>query len=212
MIKAILWDFDGTLVDSEEIWFEVVAEVFEKFGHKITPKIYQKYLGLTIEAILERLKVDLNIHISVDDFRAQITKKLTAHDIPLVDDAFATLSNLHKLGITMGVVTASHLAWNKPILIHHDIFQFFKFIVSQDDVDNNKPHPESYLKAIDLLQIPLDEIIVVEDSSVGITAAHDAGLRVIAKLGKFNSSEYLSDADYIINELKEVTKIVENLN
>lgn len=40
MIKAILWDFDGTLVDSEEIWFEVVAEVFEKFGHKITPKIY----------------------------------------------------------------------------------------------------------------------------------------------------------------------------
>lgn len=212
MIRAILWDFDGTLVESEEVWFEVISEVFEKFGHKITPRIYQKYLGLTIEPILEKLKSDLNIHISVNDFRDQITKKLTAHDIPLVEGTYETLANLHELRFIMGVVTASHKTWSEPILAHHNISQFIQFIVTQDDVEHNKPHPESYLKAIEKLQLAPDEIIVVEDSSIGITAARGAGLRVIAKRGKFNTNQDFSGADFIVSNLKEVIKIVENKN
>lgn len=121
-----------------------------------------------------------------------------------------TLNSL-KDHFLLGLVTGSLRVEVEPILSQANLNQVFTAIISADDISHSKPDPEGYLKGIAALDLPASQIIAVEDTATGLTAARAAGLKCVAVLGT-QTPDQLAQADQIIKSVEEVTpELVEAL-
>ncbi len=181
-VKAILWDNDGILVDTEKYYFQATKEFLATLGVDLT---HQRYLEISLQKGQSTLNLALEHGIKADEIMAlrQLRDKryteLLQQNIEIMDGIEETLNvlvNRYK----MAVVTSSLRQYFDIIHRNTALLPYFDFIITREDYQNSKPDPEPYLLALDKLELPADSALVIEDSERGVVAAHRAGIRCVA--------------------------------
>jgi len=207
MIKAIIFDMDGVLVDSEPINYEVNKIAFEKAGVKISKKEFIEEWVVKGTGSREAIKRH-NVKMSFEDLQ-KIKKKIyfdvLKKKVKLKPNAKTALIRLNKK-YKMALASHAHKYNVNIIVSKFSLDKFFHVILSKQDVNKGKPDPEIFLKASERLGVKPDECLVIEDTEKGIIAAKRAGMMCIAVpdnwTKKYNN---FSRADLVVKSLREIT-------
>jgi HAD superfamily hydrolase (TIGR01509 family) len=181
-LAAVLFDMDGLLVDSEPQWFEAETRVIEKlggtWGKKEQVDLLGSNLGVAARYMLEHTGSDQSIDEVISMLLDHMTEELS-REVRFRPGALELVDALADSGIPMALVTSS-VRVHVDVVLTHLPGDPFSHQVTANDVVMLKPHPEPYLKALELLDAPADRTIVLEDSPAGVTAAEAAGCYVLA--------------------------------
>lgn len=178
---AVLWDMDGTLVDTEPYWMTAEHELVESFGGVWTHSDAMLLVGsglLGSAAILQDRGVDLGAGEIVDRLTTRVQEQLATGGIPWRPGAHELLTELHSGGMPMALVTMSENRMARQISALVG-FEAFTTIVSGDMVQQSKPHPEAYLTAAGVLGVDAAHCVAIEDSIPGVASAVACGAVVI---------------------------------
>ena len=205
-LQALLFDFDGTLVDTEKFHFEMMNEFLKSYGGHISWEEYiEVFMGVPFSKntpmLVERFKLPMTPTELVDQSAVYIEKGAKSHPImpmPGVIDTLEDLKHLRKAIVTgsgRASVTKSiqKLGWSDQ----------FEFWVTFDDVKYSKPHPESYLQALNKLGVSEDQVVVFEDTKNGTASAKAAGLTCLAIQQHSSYHPQLAEADQIFMTISE---------
>lgn len=216
-MKHILFDNDGTIVDSEHLAVASMLELLQPFGIEISRDEYnRKFPGLISAQILEIIRREHGIHIEPEIF----LQKLRQHHNDVFDrelQAVAGMSQIFKnLKVPKSMVSNGSVAHVERCLRRVGLFDWLDGrIFSGYDVGSPKPAPDVYLVALEKLGLSPDEVLVVEDSPVGVQSGKSAGLQVIGFLGASHADETLAarlsdcGADILAADAGELQQIFE---
>ncbi len=214
MIKAFLFDMDGTLVDSLPLHIEAWIETLDKYNILVDKSLINEVNGMSTPMIADYIVKKYNLTINPANIalmKRAISMNKLKKGVKLFDNTLKTLVFLKKLGFFVCLATSSKLKHVELSLGSNLDFEFDK-IVTQDDVKLAKPNPDIFLKCSELLNIEPESCVVVEDSINGIIAAKKAKMKTIA-ITNSTDSNYLKDADIIISNLKEInSNLINKLN
>jgi HAD superfamily hydrolase (TIGR01509 family) len=177
---AVLWDMDGTLVDSEPYWIAAESELARDFGVSWTHEDGLSLVGnpLTVSGtILQDRGVDLPVDEIVDRLLHRVTEQVR-ESIPWQPDARALLDEVVAAGIPCALVTMSYRTLADAMLAH--VPGVFDVVVTGDAVTHGKPHPEPFLTAAQRLGVDIHDCVAIEDSPSGTASAHASGAVTIA--------------------------------
>ena len=225
MLKAIIFDFDGVIADTEPLHLEAFKLALSDNGIELSDKEYfDKYLAYDDKTLFKELLKDREIthdESTILDFMSQKSKHfdnvLKGNIIILegVPDFISVIKNKYPLSIGSGALRAEIV----EILSYAGLREYFDIIVSADDVENCKPDPEVYIKVLQDLNdkeptsgdILASECLVIEDSTSGIKAAHLAGMKCLAITNSY-SADALVEAELVVSSLNKVSIAeIENL-
>jgi len=214
MIKAVIFDMDGVIVDSEPINYEVIRITFEKAGVKISKKEFIEEWIVKGTGSREAIKRH-NIKMSSEDLQ-KIKKKIyldiLKRKVKLKPNAKRTIINLHKK-YKLALASQGH-RYNIDIIVKKfKLSKFFQAIIGKQDVNKGKPNPEIFLKASKELKVKPEECLVIEDTEKGIIAAKRAGMICIAVPDSWTKRyNDFSKADLVVNLLGEINiDVIKNL-
>jgi len=183
-VKAVLWDMDGTLVDSEKVWDVSLAALYEKLGGVLSPAVRASMVGSVAENTMRIVYTDLGLDLDPDAM-ADSSRWLNDYTAELFDGGLPWCAGAHELleelaaeGTPMALVTNTQRALTERAL--NGIGRhYFAATVCGDEVVNGKPAPDPYLRAAELLSLAPRQCLAVEDSVTGTAAAEAAGCPVL---------------------------------
>lgn len=174
---AVLWDMDGTIVDSEGIWLDVTEAMLVRFGIVMTDATRELLVGSGLRTAAEHYR-ELGVPLSVEQMLAEwvseVSVALHAGELQWRPGAREMLASLDAAGIPCALVTMSVRAL-ADIVIAQLPAGTFQATVAGDEVVHEKPHPEPYLLGAKLLGVPIDQCVVIEDSPTGLRSGAAAG-------------------------------------
>lgn len=181
-VKAIIWDFDGTLVDTETPQFLAWQQVFGEFGARLEPEVWGKMVGTVTDwDLFDVLEEALGQAIDRRTLMRQVERLIAANmeEALLRPGVLALVEQSDGLGIRQAVASSSPRWWIRKFLSHHGLQGYFSVIAAADDVRRVKPDPEVYLTALSRLSIRASEAVAIEDSPHGARAALAAGIQCV---------------------------------
>lgn len=209
-IKAVIFDMDGVLVDSEITYIRLWQTFLAENGVSVSIADLRFLAGSSRE--IENQFLSKMLHLSVREVEKKKKDFYQKHPINYknIQKPFSRqlLSFLKEKEIKIALASSSPMENIEEVLLQCDIYDFFSFLVSGEQFEKTKPDPQIYEYTVQQLGLEKEEILVIEDSEYGITSATSAGLTVIALLDpilQFN----VSKATYQIKTLKDAINIIE---
>jgi HAD superfamily hydrolase (TIGR01509 family) len=186
LLKAVLWDMDGTIVDTEPYWIEAEHNLVESHGGTWSHEQAMQLVGQSLDhsaGILQRAGVRLEVREIIDTLTAQVISRVR-ENVPWRPGARELLDELFDAGVRCALVTMSEAPLAREIVASLPR-PYFEFLVTGDTVTRGKPHPEAYLKAVGLLKqqdahLTVDHCVALEDSAPGVAAAVASGAVTVA--------------------------------
>lgn len=214
-IKAIIFDMDGVIFDTEMVYLKVWSKVFEKYGYKMTKEIYTSVLGTGLENVKKVFVNNYGSNLPIDDMYKEKDENLAKEiekGVALKAGAYEILKYLKENDFKIALATSAISKRAFKQLKQANIYKFFDAVVCRDEVEKTKPNPDIFLKAADKLNVNKSECIVIEDSSAGIKAAFNAGMIPIHVIDlKDADSDILEMAYKSFNNLNDVKNELINL-
>ncbi|KTD42179.1 HAD family hydrolase [Legionella parisiensis] len=203
MYDAIIFDFDGVILDSEPLHYEACCHVLKSLGITISYSEYmKKYLGFSDKDMFPRLLSNVGVHCSDKEIKQLIQQKAMAYiniihnrdPIPLIVDfeqfIFKISLKINKIGICSGSSLAEITAVLSKVR-QGKLHAYFDTIVTSEDVQTGKPSPEGYLLAAKRLKVVPGRCLVIEDTLHGVKAAKAAGMQVIGLMTSYDRHQFL---------------------
>jgi len=180
MTRAVAWDVDGTLVDSEGLHHRALMDVSARYHVRVAPDD-ERFIGVSMDQVWRLLRGSYPAELTEREWERAITLEYLARASQLraFAGALETLAALQQSGILQCCVSNSSRAIVAANLEAISAAPFFAFAITRDDVVQGKPDPEPYREACARLQSAPAEVLVVEDSATGIAAARAAGCPVV---------------------------------
>jgi HAD superfamily hydrolase (TIGR01509 family) len=182
-ISAVVFDMDGVLVDTEQLWDEVREELTREWGGRYTPEAQRAMMGMSSTEWSTYLHETVGLTRSPDAINAEVVSRMLARyarDLPQIRGAVDLVRRLEGDGVVLALASSSNVALIDSVLARLGIQELFTVSVSSEEVARGKPAPDVYLEASSRLGIEPRRCAAIEDSGSGIHAAHAAGMRVIA--------------------------------
>ena len=205
---ALLFDFDGLILDTETPEYHAWREIYSAHGHELELELWAQAIGTHggFDPVAELMRrTDGHVHDDVLD--GAIQRAQARLDAELLRPGVESLwEQADEAGIPRAVVTSSTTDWVTDNLGRFHMHEGWAAIVSANgDAERAKPRPTLYLEACDLLEVPPAEAVVIEDSPNGVAAARAAGIPVIAVPNEVTASLDLSAADVTVETLQGLT-------
>ena len=212
MIKAIIFDMDGVIVDSLPMHLKIWEKIFTRRGLEFNLKIYERYNGLSTVETAENMKKDFDMDDDPEDIVKEKIRleKEVRESIALFDNAVETLECAKKKGYKLALGTSAMSHMLDYILEKFDIGKYFDAIVSAREVEHTKPSPEIFILAAERLGVEPKECAVVEDAINGVLAAKKAGMCTIAMTTTSKETTLKKEhPDFTVSSLKELKEMIE---
>lgn len=213
-LKAILWDNDGVLVDTEHLYFRATRETLAARGIEITEAQYLELFLRQSRGILhfahEYGWSDAELD-TVRRERSALYSALLHEHSRVIDGVEEVLAALHGRYI-MGIVTSSQREHFDIIHRQSGLLGYFDFVLASGDYSQPKPHPEPYLRAVERAGVTNDECIVVEDSERGLASATAAGLRCIIVPSRLTAGRPFAGALHVARDIRELPELIERID
>jgi beta-phosphoglucomutase len=214
--KAIIFDMDGVLVDSEPHHVQIEKKLFAELGLNITYKEHCSYMGKATDVMWKEIIRDKNLSLNSKELVEQTVEASKRHfasqtDLAPIPGLVEQLEKLSRKGIPMAVASSSGQEIIDILLEKTGVSIYFEHMVSSELVGGSKPEPDIFLHTAKLLGIKPEECIVIEDSTNGIRAAKAANMFCIAYNGAADGLQNQSLADKQINHYSELESILDDL-
>ena len=213
MIKAIFWDNDGVLVDTERLYFQSNQEVFASAGLALSERDYlQLFLRQDKGAwhLLEAQGVPPEEIQRLRDKRNERYSQLLSREARVIAGVTDVLEALHGKYL-MGIVTSSRRDHFDVIHGRTDLLKYFDFVLTSGDFTRSKPNPDPYLMAIERSGLRPDECIAIEDSERGLEAAALAGIRCIVIPTALTRGGQFARASRVVQDVVDIPALIEEL-
>jgi HAD superfamily hydrolase (TIGR01509 family) len=215
--RAVIFDLDGVLADSEPWWNQIDAKLLAEYGVTYRGEYHSNVLGVSYQLAVEFYKDAFHISASTQELmrrRGEIATNFFANRVDLFPSTKETLEDLRQLKLRLAVATSSVGASARPFLERTGIRSFFDLIVTGEEVQRGKPDPDIYLLVAEKLYMAAGVCLVIEDALSGVAAAKEANMRVAAIPDKrfVDAREYEKEADYVLRDLSEIPALIERVN
>ena len=205
-IKAIFFDHDGTLVDSEPIHFQLWRDVLAGHGVALAESLYREcYAGIPTAAnavdLVSRFAIDATAAALAGEKNAATRLYLEQHAFPLMPGVSDAVPLLHRAGWRLAIVTGASAGGVQTTLRQHSLAPFFETVVSGDDVRNSKPAPDCYRLAARRLGLSPPACLAIEDTEHGVNSAVAAGVACLAVPNALSGNHDFSQAAAVVSDL-----------
>ena len=217
MLQALLFDCDGIIADSEAHWNQIDREHLAAYGvAAYEGQLKAHVIGTSFAHSIGFYREHFGISAPLDEMiahRTDVAARFYAEQIPIYPNTRETLEKCRELGLKMAVATSSVGRLIRPFLQRHDIEQYFDFVVTGEQVENGKPHPDIYLKAAAGGQTDPKNCLVIEDALAGLEAGRAAGARTVALPDArwHDVAQFAGQSDFSIAELSELVPLAKRL-
>ena len=205
-IKAVIFDLDGSLVDSMWIWRDIDIEYLGRFGIELPDTLQSEIEGMSFTETAVYIKNRFQIPDSVEDMKQAWNRMAWdkyAHEVPLKKGADRFLQLCGERGILLGIATSNSRELVTNVVSVHGLQDSFDCIMTGCDVERGKPAPDIYLKVAERLGVEPSKCLVFEDIIPGIQAGKSAGMKVCAVEDAYSMAERSEKerlADYYIED------------
>ena len=202
MMKGILWDNDGVLIDTEGLFFEATRNALRSAGVELRRERYVEWSLRQGRSSFDLLREQGWTPAQIAELRSkrdQAYSRMLANPPGMMDGILEVLTLL-RAKFRMAIVTTSRREHFELMHQRSNLSQFFEFAVTREDYERSKPHPEPYLTALQRLQLSAEECIAIEDSERGLAAANAAGLHCIVIPNSMTMGSAFGDAAMVISE------------
>ncbi len=182
MIEAVVFDLDGVLLDSEQVWDGVRQQLTKEHGGRWQGRAHVEMMGMSSVEWSRYMHDELGVPDAPEEISAEVVRRLEdvyRERLPLIDGAREAVERL-AASWPLGLASSSNRELIDLVLELSRLARFFRVTVSSEEVARGKPAPDVYLEATRRLGVPPDRCAAVEDSRNGIRAAQAAGMRVVA--------------------------------
>ena len=182
-IKAVVFDMDGVLVDTEHVWDEVREQLAHERGGAYGPEAQRAMMGMSSTEWSRYMHDVVGLREPPDEINAEVVQRMLERyraDLPVIAGAAEAVRRLADAGLVLAVASSSNRPLIDTVLETAGIAGSFATTVSSEEVPRGKPAPDVYLEAARRLGITPGSCTAIEDSSNGLRSAHAAGMRVIA--------------------------------
>ncbi|QPC45919.1 HAD family hydrolase [Mangrovibacillus cuniculi] len=208
MIKAIIFDFDGLIIDTETIWYEAFKQVVEqKHKKELTIERFSTCIGTgnnVLEAAIRELVGESLEFDKMEEASFALYKELLLHPV-LRDGVLDYLQEAKANGIRIALASSSSRSWIEGYLQQLGILEYFEVINTKNDVKNVKPDPELYLKTLKDCNLSAKEAVVFEDSLNGLRAAKAAGITCVVVPNPVTVHMPFEQHDFKLNSMKDMS-------
>lgn len=215
MIRAVIFDMDGVMIDSEPLWEKTERILLSRKGIEYNPTYRDKIVGLNQNDSGNLLRETFNLLETVEEIitgRIEILLGLYEKELELVPGLLPLLKELRKSGFLLALASSSPFRVINFVLDRFSLREFFSVVVSGDTMPFGKPHPDIYLHTANNLGVEPRECVVIEDSINGVKSAKRAGMICIAVPDKRLERKEFQIADVVVDRLDGVSpKMIRNL-
>lgn len=207
-MKNIIFDMDGVITDSEYTYLISKTEILKEEGIDKEISYQYQFMGTTYEYMWQTMKDELNLPLSIEEYIEKMNskrKQMIENDgVKPIEGAQAFIKKLYDAGFRLAVASSSPKKDIHHVITSLGLNDYFEYLVSGEEVENSKPAPDVFLRAVVLLNSTPEECIVIEDTKNGVLAGKAANIYTIG----FNNPNYpdqdLSAADNIVTSFEQI--------
>lgn len=207
-MKALIFDMDGVIIDSEPLHFEIDIQTMNYLGAQITKEQLERFVGMTNPEMWALIKAEYGVSQTVSEIiEYQLSAKIRSLRDLVIEPIEGIKELIHKLksrNIPIGIASSSPRLFIEEVLSKFQIREYFDCVVSGEEVEQGKPAPDVYLEAAMLLDVNPHDCIVIEDSRNGIKAAKAAKMKCIGFVNENSGNQDLSMADLIVQSINDI--------
>ena len=216
MRKAVIFDVDGTLLDTERIYMQAWKDAAAELGYVMPDSVLQKTRAVNAKDAAKIFEAEIGGGFSYEKtrpIRVRIAEEIIERESPILKPGvLALLEYLKEKGIRLAVASSTNTKTTREHLASSEIANWFEVIVGGDMIVNGKPHPDIFLKAAELLGEAPENCIVVEDSPAGIRAGSAAGMHTVLVPDQAAITQEIIDlSNVVLESLLEMPAYLEKL-
>lgn len=210
MLRAVLFDMDGVIVDTEPLHRKAYHKMFDDVGINVNETLYASFTGQSTINICKRLVEHFNMK-ETPEYLVSLKRKHykylfeTDAELALIDGVLDLIKDYHANNITLVVASSASMNGINQIFERFDLNPYFSGKFSGADLKNSKPHPEIFTKAATHTGFSKTECMVIEDSTNGIKAADAAGIFCVGFKSEHSNGQDYSKADLVISRFDEIS-------
>ncbi|MBS4209980.1 HAD family hydrolase [Bacillus sp. FJAT-50079] len=217
MIKAVIFDFDGLILDTETAWYHSFKEVLQsQFQFDLPLEEFVKCVGSNDTLLFSYLKEVIGEELDADQIRksAGILHEKLVQEAEAREGVAEYLRDAKNAGITIALATSSTREWATTHLTNLHLLSYFDHLITRDDVKHVKPAPDLFLKTLEVLEIEPNEAVVFEDSLNGLLAAIEAKIPTVIIPNPVTKSLPFEQYHLKINSMADMSlhEIIESLS
>lgn len=206
--RAVVFDLDGTLIDSEALVKDAHFAACAHLGVTMTDAQFLALVGMHREANDLQLKGYYGDDFPLEDFIAATRAHVGERAAPLKTGALELMDALDELALPFGLATSSRRPWVERHFAAHGLTDRFRAVVTRQDCIEGKPHPEPYLNASRLLGKAPSDVLALEDSYAGVTSAHAAGCMTVMVPDLLEATDEMRGLALVVTSLNDVAPLL----
>jgi HAD superfamily hydrolase (TIGR01509 family) len=205
-LRAVIFDMDGVLTDSEPAFYAAINDVLARNGHHVGMEQYAELIGSatphTWSRLIEWFSLPVSLDAIIEEYEPPLQKRLR-EPRPALPGARELVEKLRARGVPIALCTASYMRWVEPILEGAGLTGMFDVMSTADMVEHTKPDPAPYVLAAELLGLRPEECVAIEDSANGLASALGAGCWVVQLRATETAAAVEPRARLVIHSLAE---------
>ena len=210
MLKAILFDMDGVIVDTEPLHHKAYFGMFDTLNIEVSEAHYQTFTGQSTINVCKSICHHFKLSNNPEDLvqvKRNIFKDLFKNDpnLQLLDGVLNLIKEYHENGLTLVLASSASMGTINSVFTRFDLDKYFIAKLSGADLKESKPHPEIFLKAAEISGYDKKHCLVIEDSTNGIKAANAADIFCVGYKSIHSKNQDYSKANLVINNFEEIT-------